>query len=336
MTCAGVVHRILHRSRRPALPLVFALALACVAGIAGAQEWPARPIKLIAPFPPGGGADTIGRVLAQFLGEQFRQSIVVENRPGAGGLIGAEAASKAAPDGHTLVVSSLASHVVAPAMSRNPPYDPMAAFTHIAVVGGPPTLLLVEPDLPARTIAEFVALTKTMRDGMSYGSPGPGSHGHLIGEVFRAQTGANLVHVSYKGASFALNDLMGKQIRAAFITLSTANQQVRSGRLRALGVTSAQRIADLPDVPTFAERGMPQLTALTWFGISAPAGLSPAIAARLNDEVRRALKTPKVREKLEFEGIETLDLDLAGVQRFYRSEIERWTPLARATQPAAQ
>jgi len=313
-----------------------AVALALAAGAACAQDWPARPIRMIAPFPPGGGADTIGRLLAQALGEQLRQNVVVENRAGAGGLIGAEAAAKATPDGYTLLVSSLASNVVAPAMSKAPPYHPVTSFTHIAIAGGPPTLLLVEPDVAARSIADLVALTKTMRDGMSYGSPGPGSHGHLIGEIFRGQTGANLVHVSYKGASFALNDLLGKQIPAAFITLSTAYQQVRAGKLRALGVTSARRLPDLPDVPTFAERGMPQLTALTWFGISAPAGLAPAIASRLNEEVRRALRAPKVRERLDFEGIETVDLDLPGVQQFYRTEIDRWTPLARGVQPAGQ
>lgn len=325
---AGIARRLLLRAA------AVLSCIGCLATPALAQDWPARPIKLIAPFPPGGGADTIGRLLAQSLGEQLRQSFVVENRAGAGGVIGADVAAKAAPDGYTLVVSSLASHVVAPAMNKSTPYDPIASFTHIAIVGGPPTILAVVPDLPARDVSAFVALTRTMAQGMSYGSPGPGSHGHLIGEVFRTETGARLVHVSYKGASFAVNDLLGGQIPAAFVTLSTANQQVRSGKLRALAVSSSRRLADLPDVPTFAERGLPQLTALTWFGLSAPAGFPAPLAARLNDEVRKALATPKMRERLALEGMEALDLDLPGVQQFYRTEIERWTPLARSTQRA--
>jgi len=305
-------------------------------GVAHAQDWPARPIRIIAPFSPGGSADTLGRLLAQQLADTLKQSVLVENRPGAGGMIGSEIVAKAAPDGYMLVVSGIASHVIAPATTKAP-FDPVTGFTHIALLGGPPIALVVHPEIPARDVREFVAWARTQADGVSYGSPGNGTHGQLIGELFAEVTRIRLVHVSYKGAAPAVTDLLARQIPATFTTFTTASQHVRAGKLRALAVSAAQRLPDSPDIPTFAESGFPALVGTTWFSISGPPGMAAPVVNRLNGEIRRALRTPKMRERLQFDGIEPgADLDPQQFTQFVRSEMERWGPLAKKTQPGNQ
>ncbi|HLB13913.1 MAG TPA: tripartite tricarboxylate transporter substrate binding protein [Burkholderiales bacterium] len=305
------------------------LAAASVAPGAVAQDWPARPVKIVAPFAPGGSADTLGRMVAEKLSVRLNQNFVVENRPGAGGVIGSEAVAKAPPDGYTLVVSGIASHVIAPAM--NPaPFDPLKSFTHIALFGGPPVVFVVHPGLEARNLDEFIGLSKSRAGGLSYGSPGQGTQGHLTAEILKAQSGANLTHVPYKGAALAMSDLMGGHIPAVSSTLTTAATQIKAGKARALALSSARRLPDFPDVPTFGESGYPELVATVWFSLSGPAGLPPAIVSKLNAEVRDALKLPEVRRRLESDGVEPNDLDAAAFTAFVRAEIERWTPLARA------
>jgi len=254
---------------------------------------------------------------------------VVENRPGAGGVIGSEVVAKALPDGYTLVVSGIASHVIAPAMSPAP-FDPLKSFSHIALFGGPPVVLVVHPGLEARNLDEFIGLSKSRAGGLSYGSPGQGTQGHLTAELLKAQSGANLTHVPYKGAALAMSDLMGGHIPAVSSTLTTAATQIKAGKARALALSSARRLPDFPDVPTFGESGYPELLATVWFSLSGPAGLPPAIVSRLNAEVRDALKLPDVRRRLESDGVEPNDLDAAAFTAFVRAEIERWAPLARA------
>jgi tripartite-type tricarboxylate transporter receptor subunit TctC len=319
---------------RRALALGAALAAAFVVPVpAAAQDWPARPIRLVAPFSPGGSADTLGRLIAQALSDALRQNVVVENRAGAGGVIGSELVAKSAPDGYTLVVSGIASHVIAPAIGKVP-FDPVAGFTHIALLGGPPIALVVHPDVPARDVREFVAWARTQDAGVSYGSPGNGTHGHLMGELLARETGIRLVHVSYKGAAPAMTDLLAKQIPASSTTFTTASSHVRAGKLRALAVTAKQRLADTPDVPTFVEAGFPQLVGTTWFSISGPPGMPPAIAQRLNGEIRAALRQPKLRERMQFDGIEPgAELDPQQFTDFVRAEIDRWGPLARQVRP---
>jgi tripartite-type tricarboxylate transporter receptor subunit TctC len=305
------------------------LAAAVVAPGALAQDWPARPVRIVAPFAPGGSADTLGRLVAEKLTVRLGQNFVVENRPGAGGVIGSEAVAKAAPDGYTLVVSGIASHVIAPAM--NPaPFDPLKSFTHIALFGGPPVVLVVNPALEARNVDEFIGLSKTRPGGLSYGSPGTGTQGHLTAELLKAQTGANLIHVPYKGAALAMSDLLGGHIPAVSSTLSTAATQIKAGRARALALSSARRLPEFPDVPTFAESGYPELQATVWFSLSGPAGMPAPVVAKLNAEVREILRLPDVRGRLQGEGIEPNDLDAAAFTAFVRAEIERWSPLARA------
>jgi tripartite-type tricarboxylate transporter receptor subunit TctC len=311
----------------------FLLALAALAASFAlhAQDWPTRPVKIIAPFAPGGTADTLGRLIAKSLSEQLKESFVVENRAGAGGVVGSEFVAKSPPDGYTLVISGIASHVIAPLLPGGTPYDPLKDFTHVALIGGPPAVFAVDPKLPAKTLKEFVALAKAKPGKLTYGSPGPGTQGQLVAEHFKRLAGIDVVHVPYKGAAQAVADLMGGQINAVSTTLSTASGQIRGGRARALALSSAQRLPDYPDIPTFAEQGYPDLVATVWFSLSGPAGMPPEIVEKLNAEVRRALETTAVRQRLRHEGILPNRLDAKEFSAFVADELRRWGPIVRAS-----
>jgi len=298
-------------------------------GVRAQGDYANRAIHLVVPFAPGGSADLLGRLIGRHLGEAFQQPVVVENRAGAGGLIGAQQVARAPADGYTLVVSGIGTHVIAPLQSPQS-FDSMKDCTHIALLGGPPVALVVNAEQPIRDVAGFIRFVAASPTGLSWGSPGQGVHSHLIGELFRAATGLAMVHISYKGAGPAVADLIANQIPAAFVTLSSANAHVKSGKLRLLALSSARRLADYPDTPTFAELGYPALTGTTWFAISGPAGLPAPIVDKLNGEIRRGLKTPAVRQQLELESMETYDLDAAAFTRFVAAEIVRWTPLVRS------
>jgi len=305
------------------------MALACAA--AHAENWPAKPVHIVVPFAPGGTADTLGRIAAQKLTESLKESFIVENRPGAGGVLGSEIVSKAAPDGYTLVVSGVASHCIAPALSKNFPFDPVRDFTHIALFGGPPGVLVVNPTLPAQDLKQFIAYARANPGKLAYGSPGNGTQGHLIAEQLKQVTGIDMTHVPYKGAALAVADLIAGHVTIASTTLTTASTQIRAGKARALAVSSAKRVPDFPEVPTFAELGYPELTASIWFSLSGPAGLPAEIVNRLNVEVRRALQLPDVRERLRPEGIEAGDLDPQQFTAFLTAELKRWAPIVRAS-----
>src|SRR3954469_4643463 len=309
--------------------LFFALCAFALSFSAHAQQWPARPVKIVAPFSPGGSADTLGRIVAKKLSEQLKESFVVENRPGAGGALGSELVSNAAPDGYTLVVAGIASHVIAPQLPQGTPYDPMKDFTHIALLGGPPAVLAVHPSLQANTLKEFVALAKSKP--MSYGSPGNGTQGQLVAELFKQKAGIDLQHVPYKGASAAVTDLIGGQIQAVSTTLTTASGQIKSGKARALALSSAARLPDYPDVPTFVESGYPDIVGTVWFSISGPANLPPEIVEKLNAEIRRALETSDVRERLRHDGITPNRLDAKEFTAFVADELRRWGPIVRTS-----
>ena len=298
---------------------------------AGAQAWPARPVRLIVPFAPGGSADTLGRLMAQKLAENLKQPFVVENRPGAGGAIGSELVAKAAPDGYTLLVSGVASHALAPALPAGTPYDPLRDFTHIALFGGPPAVLVVNPSLAANDLHELVALAKSNPGKLSYGSPGNGTHGHLVGELLKRSAGIEVQHVPYRGASGAVADVVAGHIPLASITLSTAAGQIHAGRVRALAVSAPARLPDYPGVPTYAELGFPSLVATIWFSLSGPANLPVEIVERLNAGVRRALEQSEMRERLRPEGIEPGRLDAREFTTFVLEETKRWAPVVRAS-----
>ena len=296
-----------------------------------AQGWPAKPVRIVVPFAPGGTADTFGRIVAAKFGESFGQTFVVENRAGAGGLVGSEFVAKSAPDGYTLVVSGVASHAIAPAMSAKVAFDPVRDFSHIAVFGGPPAVVAVHPSIPARDLKSLIALAKSGPGVLTYGSPGIGTQGHLVGELFQQVTGIKLVHVPYKGASVAVSDLMAGHIHALSTTLTTASVPIKSGRTRALALSSAARLPDYPAVPTFRELGYSELVATVWFSLSGPAGMSADTVNRLNTEVRRILQLPDVRERLRPDGIEPATLDPKTFTEFIAAEVKRWAPVVRAS-----
>ena len=315
-------------SRRQALLMGVAVTLGAPAARAQG-DWPTKSIRLVVPYAPGGSSDTLGRLIARHLQDAFKQTVVVENRSGAGGVIGSQAVAKSAPDGHTLVISGIGSHVIAP-IETPAVFDPMKDFTHIALLGGPPLAMVVNAELPVKDVKGFIAHVNASPKGLSWGSPGQGTHGHLTGELFRQANKLNMVHISYKGAGPAVADLLGNQIPAAFMTLSSANAHVDSGKLRLLAVSAAKRVAAYPDAPTLAELGYPALTGTTWFSVSGPAGMSPAVVDKINAEVRRGLQTAAIRAAMTAESMETIDLDAAAFTRFVAAEIARWTPAIRS------
>ncbi len=326
-------------SRRDASALLITCAVLALTPAAWAQtpsaDWPNKPIKLIVPYAPGGSSDTLGRAIARHLGEAFKQTVVVENRAGAGGLIGSQTVAKAAPDGYTLVVSGIGSHVIAPVESPQS-FDPIKDFSHIAMLAGPPLALVVNAAQPIKDFKEFISHIANDPKGLSWGSPGQGTHGHLTGELLRATAKLNMVHIGYKGAGPAVADLLANQIPAAVMTLSSANAHVDSGKLRLLAISSPKRLPEYPHVPTLAELGYPNLTGTTWFSLSGPAGMSPALVEKINAEVRRGMQSPAVRAQLKAESMETADYDAATFGRYVVAEIERWTPAIRSLEKAAK
>jgi len=303
-----------------------AVSLGLGAATSAAQpSWPQKPVRILVPYVAGGTADMLGRLVANHLSNAFGQPFVVENKGGAAGLIGSQQVARSAPDGYTLVVSGLGSHVVAPVNGQNS-FDPMKDFTHIAFLGGPPTVLAVNVSTPVKNAKEFISYVKTLPNGLSWGSPGIGTHGHLIGELFRTDAKLDMIHISYKGAAPPVADLLGNQTQAVFVTLSSAGAHIKAGKLRGIAVTAENRLDDFPDIPTFAESGFPKLTAMSWFSLSGPAGMPASIVNRLNTEVQKALALPDVREKLAKQGIQTRAMDAAAFTKLFASEIEFWTP----------
>lgn len=293
--------------------------------------WPRKQIRLIVPYPPGGSADTLGRALAQSLTGSLNQTVVVENRAGAAGFIGSQAVARAEPDGYTLVVSGIGSHVIAPLQNPNA-FDPLKDFTHIAFLGGPPAALIVNADSPVKDLAGFITYARGLPNGVSWGSPGQGTHGSLIGDAFKDTTKLKMVHVAYKGANAAVTDLIANQIQAAFITLSSATAGIKSGRIRAIALTADKRLDDFPDVPTFTEQGYPKLTGTTWFSLSGPAGMDPVVTTKLNAAVRQAMRTPEIQRELRQQNMVTEDWDAATFTRYVGTEITHWSPYLQAAE----
>lgn len=318
---------------KPTASILVSLSLSLWVGSAGLaiaqDDWPQKPVKVVVPYAPGGSADLLGRTIANYLSKSLKQPFVIDNRAGAGGSIGSQAVAKSQPDGFNLLVSGIGSHVIAPAFGTVN-FHPLKDFTHIASLGGPPTVLVVNAGVPVRDLKGLLTYVVSQKDGLSWGSPGQGTHGHLIGELFSVTTKLNMVHISYKGAAPAMVDLVGGQIQASFVTLSSANAHIKSGKIRALAITSSGRLKDFPDVPTFAELGYPQLTATTWFSISGPAGMSPEITTKLNTEIRKGLKSRDVQQVYALEGIETQDLDAEKFGAFFKAETLKWAPLIQS------
>ncbi len=301
------------------------VSLTATPGLCAEAIWPTRPLRWIINFPPGGAADTLSRVLAQQIGTGLGQPIVLENRVGAGGMVGADIVAKARGDAHVVMMSSGASHGTGPVLYPNVPYDALNDFTHLHLVGTFSCVLAVNNDLPVRSLAEFVALARTRP--ITYGSGGNGTLNHLTGQLLARDAGITLEHVPYRGSAAALTDTMGGQIPSLMESLPTALPHLQANRLRPLAVSGPERDATLPDVPTFAEAGYPAVTAISWFGFSAAAGIPDAVADRWQAEIGGALRTDFVKERFGRIGVTPGTLDRAGYTALVRDELSRWRPV---------
>lgn len=298
------------------------------ASVLAQQPYPSRPIRLISPFAPGGGNDILCRTIAPKLTERIRQQVIVDNRPGANGIIGTEVAARSAPDGYTIVLIP-SGHAVNASLHRKLPYDSIRDFTPITLVGSSPLILAVHPSLPARNVKELIALAKTHPEELTYGSAGIGSSGHLGGALFDALTGTKMVHVPYKGMSLAITDLMSGQVSLVFGTSLSVMPHVRSGRLRAMATTGAQRSPALPDLPTVAEAGVSGYEAGLWYGFVGPARIPAEIVRRLNAEIVAVLKLTEVRERLASQGVDAQPSTPEEFGRLLASDLERWAKVVQ-------
>ena len=289
-----------------------------------------QPIRIVVPYPPGGTTDLLARAIAPRLGARIGQSVVVENKAGAGGVIGAQLVAKAAPDGRTLVFASIATHGIIPALQTPPPYDPIADFTPITLVASTPNVLLANPSLLAKNVSELIAMAKADPGKVNFGSTSHGGSPHMSGELFKSLAQIDMVHVPYKGGAPMLIDLMGGQIPIAFDNLPSAMTYILAGKVRALAVTTAVRWPGAPDIPTMAEAGVPGYEVSAWFGLLAPAGTPRAIIDELNRNVVAVLKMPEI-EKLFFEqGAEPVGNTPEEFARFIQTELDKWSKLAKA------
>ena len=282
--------------------LVLALTLVCTP--ASAQSYPSKPIRLIVPYPPGGPLDIMARAIGQKLTEAWSQPVVVDNRAGAGGNIGADLVAKSTADGYTLLMGAVATHAINPTLYAKLPYDPVKDFAPVALVAQVPNILVVNPSVPARSVPELIDLVRARPGYLNFGSGSTGSTGHLAGELFNTMAGVKMVHIPYKGGAPAMADLLAGQVQLMFDNLANALPQVKAGRLRALAVTTLARSPAMPELPTIAESGLPGFDLTTWFGVMAPARTPPEIVVKLNAEIVRALNAKDMRERLEKMGAE--------------------------------
>jgi tripartite-type tricarboxylate transporter receptor subunit TctC len=310
-----------------ALAAVIGAALLAIAP-AAAQEWPTRPVKIIAPFAAGGSADTLGRIMAEQVSHAFKQQFIVENKPGAGGVVGSQQAAHADPDGYTFVISGIASHVIAPIINSNTGYDPVKDFTHVAYLGGPPIVIIVNPSLGIKTLADLIAYQKKNGQALTYASPGAGTNGHLVAEYFAKKAGIAVEHVPYRGAAPGVLDVVAGHLTFGSMTWTTASGHIQAGTVLPLAVSSNERLPEFPDVPTLKELGYPELVCTTWFSLSGPQGIPAGIVQKLNREVVKAMQSEPVQQKLHQEEILTEPMDPAQFTKFVADEVARWRPIA--------
>ena len=300
-----------------------ATCLTLSAGQALAQAYPTKPIKIIVPFGPGGFTDVVARILGVKLGESLGQSVVIENKPGAGSMIGTDQVAKSAPDGHTLLIVS-STHVISPWIYKNVPYDPIKSFTPVTKLVDSPYVLLTNPKVPAKNVQEFIALAKAQPDKIHYASSGNGSAQHLIGGLFASMTKTQLKHVPYRSSNLATTDVVAGVVESSFAGVPNALSQVPNGRLNALAVTSAKRIPQLPNVPTMQEAGVPGYDATIWLALLAPAGTPPHIVNKLNTEIAKIMNTAETNKAMYEAGVEVSLSTPDALTQLMTSEMSKW------------
>ena len=311
-------------------PLLAAIALAAPA-MADAQAYPSRPVKLVVPFPPGGSLDNTGRLIAQRLTDLWGQAVVVENKAGAGGNIGADFVAKSAADGYTILLGALSTHAVNPNLYKTMPYDAVKDFVPITLIAITPNVLVVNASSPVNNVKEFVAWTKANPGKQSFGSGSIGSGGHLAGELYKVDTGTDAVHIPFKGGAPATQALLAGETQFMFDNLANAMAQVKAGKLKALAVTTAQRSSLVPELPTMAEAGLPGFDISTWYGFFAPAGTPPAVIAKWNADVTKILTSPDVRAKIMADGAEPAPDTPEQFAQFIQRENAKYARIIKAS-----
>ena len=298
---------------------------------AASAQYPAKPIRFVVPYPAGGPLDTVARLLGQKVSESVKQPVVVDNKPGAGGNIGADIVAKSPPDGYTILMGAVATHAINPSLYASIPYDPVRDFAPITQVASTPNVLVVHPSIPAANVREFVAHAKAHPGKLNFGSGSTGSAGHLAGELFKTMAGVDMVHVPYKGAAPAMQDLIGGQVQLMFDNYASASTQVRAGKVRALAVTTARRSSLAPDLPTVAESGLAGFDISTWFGVFAPAGTPRDAVEKLHAEFTRALAAPDVRERMLNLGAEPVGNRPEEFAAYIRAEAEKYARVIKSS-----
>jgi tripartite-type tricarboxylate transporter receptor subunit TctC len=313
----------------PLLTLILPVAIASALSPASAQSpFPSKPVRIISPFPPGGGNDTLCRIVAQKLTDELKQQVIVENRAGANGIVGTEVAARAAPDGYTIVLIP-SGHAVNATLYRKLPFDSIRDFTPITLLGSSPLVLAVHPSLPAKNVKDLVALAKARPGQLTYGSAGVGASGHLGGALFESLAGVKMLHIPYKGMAGAITDLMSGQVTLTFGTTASVIPHVRAGRLRAFATTGAHRSPALPELPTVAEAGVPGYEAGLWYGFVGPARLPPEVVRRLNAAIVAVIGHPDVRARLASQGVDPQSTTPEAFARLLASDVERWAQVIR-------
>jgi tripartite-type tricarboxylate transporter receptor subunit TctC len=306
-----------------------ACTLVIAAPIAHAQTYPAKPIRFIVPFPPGGGNDTIARQIGQRLTAVLGQQVPVDNRPGAGGTIGADLAARAAPDGYTMFLAGVATHGINPNLRRKLPYDPLKDFDAVSLIASAPLLVVVHPSLPVKSVKELVALAKARPGQINYASNGAGGSSHLAVEMFRMMTGTDMVHIPYKGLSPALTDLLSGEVQLMFSSAVAMLPQVKAGRLRAIAMTGAKRSPAIPDIPTVAEAGVRGYETGSWYGVVVPAGTPKIAIDTLSREIINFVRLPETMERMNSEAVIPVGSTPAEFTAHIKSELERWARVVK-------
>lgn len=320
-------------TRRTAIALAALTAsVGALPGPVAAQDaYPLRPVTLIVPFPAGGSTDLVARLVAEKMSQELGQQIVVDNRGGAGGNVGSAAAAKADADGYTLLMGTVATHALNPALYKKMPYDPVKDFAPISLLVVVPNVLVVNPEFPAKSVAELIELAKAKPGEYSYASSGNGTPLHLSGELFKSMAGIDIVHVPYKGAGPALVDVMGGHVPIMFDNLPSSTEHIKAGKLRGLAVTTAERAPSMPDLPTVAESGLPGYETYTWNALFAPAGTPPEVIARVNEAAVKALADPEVQAKLQGFGATVVASTPDELAAHVQAELAKWAPVVKAS-----